>query len=213
MSDNLIYLSYFLNEGTPAYGGEKGTVQFEKTRSISGGDTSNNLKLSFPNHIGTHIDFPFHFSDNGKKCNDYPASFWVFNKVGFLNCTVDEIEGLIDTLPSDIELLILKTGFARHRNEEIYWKEQPVLLSKFASIFKSKFPLLRVFGFDLISLTSKLDRAEGKLAHIGFLIENDILILEDMNLEQLISTPSTVIISPLQLEGADGGPCNVIAFM
>ena len=74
-------------------------------------------------------------------------------------------------------------------------------------------PYLRVFGFDMISLTSKLDRAEGKLAHIAFLIENVILVLEDMNLEILSITPSTVIISTLQLEGADGGPCNVIAIM
>lgn len=213
MSENLIYLSYFLNRCTPAYGGEKDTIKFEKTKSIGNGDTSNNLKISFPNHIGTHIDFPFHFSDSGKKCNDYPASFWVFNKVGFLNCNLDQLEDQLENLSSDIELLILKTGFAKHRNEETYWKEQPVLASKFASIFRSKFPFLRVFGFDMISLTSKLDRVEGKLAHISFLIENDILILEDMNLENLSNTPSTVIISPLQLEGADGGPCNVIAIM
>ena len=211
--DQIIYLSYFLNEKTPAYGGEEGSIVFDRVKSIANGDTSNNLKLTFPNHIGTHVDFPFHFNLDGKKGSDYPADFWVFNSVGFIQCDVDSIEEHLSGLPTDIECLILKTGFASNRGNEVYWKEQPVIKSYLANVFKEKFPKLRLFGFDMISLTSKLDRQEGKLAHIGFLIENDILILEDMNLENLSNTPSTVIISPLQLEGADGGPCSVIAIM
>jgi kynurenine formamidase len=76
---SIIFLSYFLNANTPVYGGAKGSVLFEELRSISKGDTSNNLYLKFPNHIGTHIDFPRHFSDTGKSLNDYSADFWIFN--------------------------------------------------------------------------------------------------------------------------------------
>jgi len=206
----ITYLSHFLNTDTPAYGGETGLVNFEKIRSISKGDTSNNLKLTFPGHIGTHIDFPFHFSDTGKKCHEYPASFWYFEKVGFIECSVDEIIGKIEHLLSDIELLILKTGFGAKRVEPEYWREQPVLKKELATIFKQKFPFLRVFGFDLISLTSKLDREEGKLAHRSFLIENEILVLEDMDLSDLNYCPRQVVIAPLQIEGADGVPCTVI---
>ena len=63
----------------------------------------------------------------------------------------------------------------------------------------------------MISLTSKLDRAEGKKAHLNFLINNEILILEDMNLEKLFEKPNKVIIAPLQIKEASGVPCNVIA--
>jgi kynurenine formamidase len=211
--DKIIYLSFFLNEDTPAYGGEKGSILFDRIKSIAKGDTSNNLKLTFPNHIGTHIDFPFHFDLNGKKSNDYPADFWVFNNVGFIQCNVDLIEEHLHSLPTDIDFLILKTGFGLQRNEEIYWKEQPVIKSNLANVFRSKFPKLRLFGFDMISLTSKLDRPEGKQAHLSFLIDNNILILEDMNLENLISTPKKVIVSPLQIKESDGTPCTVFAFL
>jgi kynurenine formamidase len=207
-----VYLSYFLEESTPIYGGQNGAFKIETTNSIYLGDTSNNLKFIFPNHIGTHIDFPHHFSNNGKKCSDYPASFWVFNKVEVLFCNIDEVENKIDGLRSDIELLILKTGFGEKRNEIEYWSAQPIIPAYFARLFKSKFPSLRVFGFDLISLTSKLDRIEGKKAHTQFLIDNNILILEDMNLEFLFTAPETIIISPLQVSEADGVPCTVIAF-
>ena len=206
------YLSHFLNTNTPAYGGETGLVNFEKIRSISKGDTSNNLKLTFPGHIGTHIDFPFHFSDEGQKCDEYPASFWVFNKIGFIECEVDGISAAIQEVSADIELLILKTGFGAARGTSEYWSKQPVITRDIASLFREKFPLLRVFGFDMISLTSKLNREEGKFAHRAFLIENNILILEDMKLDLIATAPGKAIISPLLAEGADGVPCTVIAF-
>jgi arylformamidase len=207
-----VYLSHFIDSDTPVYGGAGGEIVIESIRSIDKGDASNNLHFTFPAHIGTHIDFPYHFSNEGKKSNDYPPSFWIFNKIGFLNCTIEEVESNLDTLAADIEILILKTGFGANRHKEIYWSAQPVIPAKFATLFKNKFPKLRVFGFDLISLTSKIDRAEGKSAHINFLINNDILVLEDMNLENIVEIPKVVLIAPLQINAADGVPCNVIAF-
>lgn len=206
-----MFLSFPLSENTPAYGGETGVVSFKRVRSISNGDTSNNLLLSFPNHIGTHIDFPYHFSNDGKTGVAYPASFWVFDKVGFLESTIEEMPEKIKSLPVDIELLILKTGFGARRNEQIYWANQPVIPAAYAAMLRKEFPKLRIFGFDMISLTSKLDRAEGKKAHIAFLLEYEILVVEDMKLDELETTPRSVIISPLQIRDADGAPCSIIA--
>lgn len=206
-----MFLSFPLAEDTPAYGGETGKISFKRIRSISNGDTSNNLYISFPNHIGTHIDFPFHFSNEGKSGDTYTADFWLFNKVGLLVCPIEEIPEKIQTLPVDIEFLILKTGFGSKRAEQIYWSEQPVIPASYAGMLRQAFPNLRVFGFDMISLTSKLDRAEGKKAHIAFLLEHEILVVEDMKLNELYTTPMSVVISPLQIAGADGAPCSIIA--
>jgi len=211
MVDNIIYLSYPLELSTPAYGGETGLVEIRQIRSIERGDTSNNSAFAFPGHIGTHIDFPFHFSNEGRKCDDYPAPFWVFNEVGFLECSIEMVEENLDQLPGNIEILIVKTGFGSKRNEREYWAEQPIIPSKLARLFKNKFPKLRVFGFDMISMTSKLDRSEGKQAHIAFLLENDILVLEDMNLDGIQHSPKRITISPLIICGADGTPCTILA--
>jgi kynurenine formamidase len=208
-----IYLSYCIDQNTPAYGGETNLVSIERTKSIISGDNSNNAIIKLPSHIGTHIDFPFHFSSDGKKSDDYPASFWIFNKVGFLFCSVENIIYEIQKIDIDIELLILRTGFGECRGGENYWKSQPVIPASLAYVLRIRFPYLRVFGFDMISLTSKLDRKEGKLAHINFLIENEILILEDMKLTEITTTmPNRVIISPLQVVGLDGTPCTVFGF-
>lgn len=206
------FLSHFIDSNTPIYGGEKGKIIIETLRSIDKGDTSNNMYFKFPGHIGTHIDFPYHFSNTGKKSSDYLPSFWIFRKIGFLHCTIDEFEISLNNLHPDIEFLIFKSGFGIFRNTEKYLLEQPIIPSRFATLLRLKFPKLRIFGFDMISLTSKLDRSEGKLAHINFLINSNILVLEDMNLEKIDSAPNNVIVSPLQINAADGVPCNVIAF-
>jgi len=210
-----IFLSHFINEHTPAYGGADGLISIKTLSSIDAGSTSNQLRISLPGHIGTHIDFPFHFSNDGRKCGDYPAEFWVFKKVGYLNCTIDQVPAVVGQLPKDIELLILRTGFGQKRSSQEYWSSQPVIPAGFASLFRSHFPDIRVFGFDLISLTSKLDRAEGAKAHRAFLLESGILILEDMYLENpgiFQHTLQNVLIAPLLIEQADGVPCTVIAF-
>lgn len=206
-----MFLSFPLTEDTPAYGGETGAISFKRIKSISHGDTSNNLFISFPNHVGTHIDFPYHFSNKGKSGDAYKSDFWIFNKVGFLACSIEEIPKKITALPADIELLILKTGFGSKRAEKIYWNEQPVIPASYAGMLRQACPNLRVFGFDMISLTSKLDRTEGKKAHIAFLLEHEILVVEDMKLNELKTTPRSVVISPLQIAGADGAPCSIIA--
>ena len=206
------YLSHFIDQNTPVYGGEKGKIIINPLRSIINGDSSNDSIIEFPLHIGTHIDFPFHFSNEGKKSDDYPPGFWIFNNIGFLSSSIEEFEKKIQDLNPDIEILIFKTGFGANRNKDVYWSKQPVIPSNFASILRNNFPKLRLFGFDMISLTSKLDRLEGKKAHINFLINNDILVLEDMNLENIHIAPNLVIVAPLQIKSVDGVPCNVIAY-
>ena len=51
-----------------------------------------------------------------------------------------------------------------------------------------------------------------KQEQYDFLINNDILVLEDMKLENINITPNLVIVAPLQIKAVDGVPCNVIAY-
>lgn len=208
---NSIFLSYYINIETPAYGGEMNAFNIEKTSSISNGDKTNNTKISFNSHLGTHIDFPLHFYENGKSLNDYPADFWIFSNIGVIECETSEILDKLDLLDKNIEILILKTNFSINRSNDNYWKNQPVIKSSIASVLKERFPKLRIFGFDLISLTSKLDREEGRLAHLAFLDNPEILILEDMDLSKLDFIPKLLIVSPLLINNIEGVPCTVIA--
>ena len=66
------FLSYFIDNHIPVYGGYEDQIIITKKSSIDNGDTANSLNIFLNNHIGTHIDFPFHFSNNGKNYHGHP---------------------------------------------------------------------------------------------------------------------------------------------
>ena len=171
-----------------------------------------------PNHSGTHIDFPNHFSDEGKIINDYPASFWQFKKVHVISYKaksdeiIDEKLTQHDDIPSDTEFIIIDTKFGKHREEKIYWNNNPGLSPSLASHLKIICPNLKAIGFDFISLTSYQNRLLGREAHKSFLLANDILLIEDMKLDQIKDKViKTVTALPLLIDKIDGGPISIIA--
>ena len=211
-----VYLSHFIDNDTPCYGGRK-SIDISPASSIKNGDSSNSLLINIGNHVGTHIDFPRHFSSEGRTLSDYPAEFWEFSEISIIKASAKENQvidqSLIDTSKIDpkTELLLIRTGFQKHRNSEMYWKYNPGVSPQFACVLKSRCPSLSVIGFDFISLSSFQNRKLGRAAHKSFLVDNDILIIEDMNLENLTFIPSEVIIAPMQINGADGVPVTVFA--
>lgn len=215
-----VYLSYRLDDKTPAYGGGKAFF-CEKEKSIADGDTCNQQRWNLSNHIGTHIDCPKHFCD-GKTVDSYPADFWIFERVYLLDLSSLAIPGRIISWsdissylpPVDIELLLVKTGFSRRRGEKVYWRKNPGFSPDLAEKLRLFFPGLQLLGFDAISLTSYTDRALGRLAHKAFLDSSKpILLLEDMDLTSVFTNTvfHQVVVSPLLVKGSDASPCTVFA--
>ena len=213
-----IYLSYFLDENTPLYGGEKG-VKMMIDRAIKNGDTANTKRIELHNHSGTHIDFPNHFFDNGKVAQDYDASFWIFNEVYLLTkiAAEDELISLsneeLSDIPNGTELILFKTGFSRFRNEDKYWTNNPGISPNIADQLRKQCPSIRAIGMDFISLTSYQNREIGREAHREFLGKTPILIIEDMDLRQLDESPKQVVALPLLLSNCDGSPISIIAIL
>jgi arylformamidase len=219
-----IYLSHIISENTPLYGGQ-GNVKIRSSRSIPLGDTSNNSDLQFPAHAGTHIDAPLHFDKFGESLEKYPAEFWYTENAWLIeynvaNQEVIKLGSLINyfnKIPSNCELLIIKTGFEKKRviDSENYIFNGPGLSSEIGKWLREN-RKLKFIGFDFISLSSFSDREEGRNAHRSFLSQdeigsNPILIIEDMALDNLSKRPEKVWISPLRFLGSDGAPVTIFA--
>lgn len=214
-----IYLSHFLSEDTPGYGGNKGFFT-NITKNMCCGDSCNQQEWKFTNHIGTHIDCPKHFDKNGKSLSDYPAEFWFMQNVCFLEITIEEdllidLKGYVDQIDDDCEFLIIKTGFCNIRDQKAYWESGPGLKACSGKLLRELKPNLKAIGFDFISLTSFQHREEGRSAHKAFLhsegVGNPILIVEDMDLTKLNKAPENVVIAPLLVTDADGAQVTVLA--
>jgi kynurenine formamidase len=212
-----IFLSYFIDTNTPVYGGGK-SIKIDDDRSIKNGDTANTKNLNFNNHTGTHIDFPNHFFENGATSEKYGPEFWICNNVCLINrpAVEDEIilldDDFIDSIPSNVEFIIIKTGFGKYREEEKYWKNNPGLSPSNAERLRREFKNLKMIGMDFISLTAFQHREIGRAAHREFLGgDSPILLVEDMKLDNLSNSPLSVYCSPLLISGVDGAPITIIA--
>ena len=213
-----IYLSHQLNNDTPCYAGRKSII-VKKGSSIDDGNTANSISISMSSHVGTHVDAPYHFFNNGKTLSDYPASYWVFLKPQCIDIDIKpgelirntHIQGLIK---KDTDLLLIRTGMEKYRSESVYWKNSPGISSELANIIRSEFPNIRAVGMDIISVTSLNHREEGRHAHMAFLRKDEkneaVILIEDLSLVNYNSQITSVIVLPLMIENADGAPCTVI---
>ena len=215
-----IYLSYPLSSRTPVYGGGD-TFKTREEKRIEKGNSCNTQYWCFPNHLGTHIDFPKHFIPGGKTTLDYPAEFWVFDFSLILDispvshCAIIQTEDIpFVNAPEKTDLLIIKTGFSLRRKEDVYCRNNPGFGPEVANFLRERFPRIRALGFDSISLSSFAHRETGRKAHKAFLDHSrPILLLEDMNLSMVDGhlKLKRIIVSPLRVEDADASPCTVFA--
>ena len=88
-----------------------------------------------------------------------------FNLWDLFTLTINEL----DQIPSDIEFLIIKTGYGKYREIDKYHNDNPGLHSSLANELKDRFHSLRAVGFDFISLTSWNHRDHGKVSHFSIL--------------------------------------------
>ena len=218
----MIFLSYILDETTPTYGNKN---KFEKTKKsdISCGDVANDTTIITTVHIGTHIDMPYHFYENGQTIEDFDASFWSFKKPLVVDINQDELmvnKGLIEKLNKiyDIgyDILIVKTAICYRRENKDFWDQNYGFHPDIYDFLIKNFPKIRIFGFDSISVSSFTSRMLGRESHKRFLNpKNPILLLEDMDLREIDekSKFKEIIVSPLRISKCDGLPCTVFGVL
>ena len=192
LPENSLWLSHVLAPETPAYGdGEH--MRIEVMTRISRGDTANTTRYSIPNHLGTHLDAPLHFADGAPSLTDYEPDFWIFERPQLIDVPGKDghLVGpadLVETLDQTTDLLLLRTGYEAYRAEDRYWARNPGLHPDLGGWLRTEHPTVRVVGMDVISVTSRLHREEGREAHRALLDPerpgDPVLALEDMALQR-----------------------------
>ena len=214
----MIYLSYILDSNTPTYG-NRNRFNITKKSDISKGDVANDSYIDTTTHIGTHIDMPHHFYENGQTIEDFDTDFWFFKKPLFIQIRAkdyiikDELIKKLDMIKdSGYDILIVKTGICYKRNSKEFWAKNYGFHPDIYDYLINKFPKIRVMGFDSISVSSLTNRIIGREAHQRFLNPNNpILLLEDMDLREVDNSIilKEMIVSPLRVAKCDGLPCTV----
>jgi len=214
-----VLLSHRLDAKTPSFAAGP-SLTIAPIKEVRSGGSSNSYSISFPNHLGTHIDAPRHVDDEGKAVCEYPFNAFVFVHPLILDLpkgeseliTVAELEGH-DREISKADLLLLRTGFQVRRDKDpvTYMTMNPGVSAEAARYLASMFPRLRALGLDFISLSAVQNREEGRRAHSALLRGRDFFIIEDMDLASFPKKAKRVLVAPLFVEGIDSAPCTVVA--
>ena len=217
---NYIFLSHILNSNTPSYGNRDKLIIEQPSRIVEG-ESANSSKWTFSNnHLGTHVDVPNHFYNSGKTITNFKPQEWLFNKIQVIDIPCDRAklikkEDINCEINTDIDLLLIRTGYEKFRLIDKYWNDNPGIDPHLCFWLRSNFSNLRAIGFDFISLTSWNFKEEGKKAHQILLSPNGkyspILIIEDMNFSDLQENIIEVILAPLFVENGNGSPVTVFA--
>ncbi|WP_342507353.1 arylformamidase [Sporosarcina sp. FSL K6-2383] len=162
-------------------------------------------KMTMSAHLGTHIDAPFHFDDNGLKVLDLPIDLYI-GRARVIDMTGAESVGRAELEGLDFggaERILLKTGSRPDAN--VFPKNFTVLRADIGPLLKERG--VRLIGVDTPSVdpeTSKLMEAHHALN------DNGVMILENIVLRAVEPGDYELIALPLPLQDGDGSPVRAV---
>lgn len=162
-------------------------------------------KMTTSMHMGTHIDAPFHYDDEGMKVHELPIDVYIGK------ARVIDVSGLETVGRSDLEGLDFG-GVDRILLKTLSRPNPNVFPETFTVLRPDIGPLLKERGVRLIGVdTPSVDPEPSKTldAHHA-LHDNGVLILENIVLETIEPGDYELIALPLPIEGGDGSPVRAV---
>ncbi|WP_099157639.1 arylformamidase [Virgibacillus ndiopensis] len=176
------------------------TYSKENTGSVNIGQITSSV------HIGTHVDAPFHFDNNGATIDQLDVNLYI-GKATVID--VSNVEKITPELlqsfnwDSDVTRVLLRTALPN--NPKRFPKEMPALDPAIATFLHEKG--VKLLGVDMPSV----DAPDSKdLATHHALYTHGIYILENIMLDQISPGHYELIALPLAIQGADGSPVRAV---
>lgn len=172
------------------------------TKEVSG--AVNIGKITTSTHIGTHIDAPFHFDDNGATTemldvNRYIGDATVIEEIGADVISRELLER------HDIKGTILLVKTTNFTDEKIFPNSVPTLTIE--AVEYLALLGIELFGIDVPSV----DDIDSKTLDIHHkLYRNDIMIIENVVLTEIDPGHYDFIALPLKIYGGDGSPVRAV---
>ena len=206
--ENIIDITVPITEDMPVWPGSR-RFQVTPVKQMEKGDSSNDSRVNFNLHTGTHIDAPRHFIQSGRTIEQISMDIFIGP------CYVAELKSVDKVtpenlsamdIPSDIERLLIKT-----KNSEL-WKNQSHEFNKdFVAFTKEGAQWIvdkgiKLIGIDYLSVQRYYDGPE---AH-QILLGADIVALEGLNLSNVEVGFYDLICLPMKLVNTEAAPVRVV---
>lgn len=208
MIRTFIDISLSLQIDIPVWPGDP-SLWVERIQRIEDGSTANVSQMHCGVHIGTHVDAPFHFVQDGKMVEQLDLDVlvgeaFVAHLPNLAIITAEDLEHL--NLPAGVTRLLLRT-----RNSEWWLEEMSSFREDYVALDSSAAQWvvergIQLIGIDYLSIQRYHD---GPLTH-QILLQAEVIIVEGLNLSNVTPGVYELLCLPLKLVGADGAPARAL---
>lgn len=204
----LIDITVALHDGLAHWPGSCG---FTRTlvSDMAQGANCNGSETRFDLHVGTHVDAPWHFVEDGKPVDQMDLTRLVGPAyVAYLPETsmvsADDLDSL--SLPSGVERLLLKT-----RNSKLWEMNVKEFREDFVAVRADAAEWIvrrgiRLVGIDYLSIAPYTD----SMPTHQILLKAEVAVIEGLNLTGVEPGEYELLCLPMKLMGADGAPARAV---
>jgi arylformamidase len=181
--------------------------RWERFEDLGGPGSANVSRIETSVHVGTHIDAPLHYIQNGNDVAEVPLS-----KLCGLAVVV-HVMAARDITVEDLQAAEIRAGervLLRTANESL-WEKQEFDPDFFGISGDAAMWLVDqgapLVGVDYLSVDGYHD--EAKVAHHA-LLGNDVIVVESLDLSAVEEGRYEMVALPLKIAGSEGSPARVI---
>lgn len=202
---SIIDISMALDATTPEWPGDTPfAYRLSVTKQQSGSVNIGELQSS--THIGTHIDAPFHYDEQGLKTDELPLDVYlttaqVMDVTGLEQVKLDDL----DELKQGVSAVLLKTASWQDRSE--FPGAWPVFDPAIAEWMQANG--VRLLGVDVPSVDPETSK-ELPMHHA--MNRNGRFILEGIVLDDVAAGIYQLAALPLKIRGGEGSPVRAVLY-
>lgn len=206
MAAKIYDISVNIQTGMPTYPGDA-KFKSRKLKSVDQ-DGYEIHRLTLGNHTGTHVDAPAHFIQDGATVTELPLDILngrtrVVEIHDKEKVSLEELQNV--KLDNDFRILIKTRNSSLWKSKKRFQKKYVYLTLDAAKYLADND--IKLIGFDYLSL-EKFGDSEHPVHR--YLLGNQVIILEGVNLSNIEEGEYEMFCLPLKLAGLDGAPARVI---
>ncbi len=179
--------------------------EIKRYSKIEAGDLSNTSFIRMDLHTGTHIDFPYHFLEDGKKSHDYTIDHFIMD-VLVVEIKKDIINNKVlkqIKIPETVEGILFKTKNNILYKLSNFSNHYTCLDSSGANYLIDKH--LKLVGIDYLSIEKQ---GNSEFPVHKALLSHNILILEGLYLENIKEGIYRLYAIPMKINNVEALPAR-----
>ncbi len=202
-------ISLTISPTLPTWPGDP-ALELEQIESMDKGASANVTHISAAVHLGTHVDAPHHFLNDGRTVESLPLSILTGP------CYVVQLPDGVEAITADmLERMELTFDFKRilfgTRNSHLWAKGETKFQTDFVAITEDGAEWLvergvQLVGVDYLSVAPYGDSAPTHTV----LLKAGVVVVEGLNLSQISRGFYDLYCLPLKIAGSDGAPARAI---